>query len=127
MAGDSGIVLKTAVLAEHDAREFLRAACPWRNRGSRNRIRALPRNRSPSKRAGSFPARSVTGGPTNATFSFGLTSFIISAIFTSTLKPGVEVNSTSSSKSDAIATVWSIEILCGGASTTLLSGIIPAG
>ena len=26
----------------------------------------------------------VTGGPTNATFSFGLTSFIISAIFTST-------------------------------------------
>jgi hypothetical protein len=67
-----------------------------------------------------------SGGPTNATFSLGLTSFIISAIFTSTLNPGVEVNRTRSSKSEAIATVWSIEILCGGASTTLLSGIMPA-
>ena len=33
----------------------------------------------------------VTGGPTNATCSLGLTSFIISAILTSTWKPGVEV------------------------------------
>ena len=78
-------------------------------------------------RAGIFSGSTVTGGPTKATFSRGLESFIISAIFTSTWKPGVEVNSTSSSKSRAIATVCSMEILCGGASTTLLSGSMPAG
>ncbi len=69
----------------------------------------------------------VTGGPTKATWSFELTSFIISAIFTSTWKPGVDVYRTSSSKSLAISTVCSMEILCGGASTTLLSGSMPAG
>jgi hypothetical protein len=67
------------------------------------------------------------GRPTKATFNFGLLSFIISAILTSTWKPGVEVNSTRSSKSLAIATVCSMLIPWGGASTTLLSGIMPAG
>ncbi len=69
----------------------------------------------------------VTGGPTKATLSLGFLSRIISAMRTSTLNPGVEVNSTSSSKSPAMSTVWGIVILCGGASTTLLSGSIPAG
>ncbi len=44
-----------------------------------------------------FSGSTVTGGPTNATFKFGLLPFIISAIFASTWKPGVEVNKTSSS------------------------------
>ena len=74
-----------------------------------------------------FSGSIVTGGPTNATFIFGLTSFIISAILTSTWKPGLEVNRTINSKSLAMATVCSMVILCGGASTTLLSSSIPAG
>ena len=62
-----------------------------------------------------------------AAFSLGLASRAISAIFTSTLKPGVEVNSTSSSKSLQISTVCSMETLCGGASRTRESGSMPAG
>ncbi len=46
-----------------------------------------------------FSGSMVTGGPTKQTFSFGFESFIISAMRQSTSKPGVEVNSTSSSKS----------------------------
>ena len=74
-----------------------------------------------------FSGSVVTGGPTNATFSLGFESFIIPAILVSTWKPGVEVNSTSNSKSLAISTVCPMEILWGGASTTLLSGSMPAG
>ncbi len=69
----------------------------------------------------------VTGGPTKQTCSFGFASFIIEAILISTSSPGVEVNSTSSSKSLPISMVCSIEMPCGGASTTLLSGSMPAG
>ncbi len=74
-----------------------------------------------------FSGSTVTGGPTKQTFSFGLAAFIILAIFTSISKPGVEVNRTRSSKSLPISTVCSMEILWGGASTTLLSGNMPAG
>ena len=74
-----------------------------------------------------FSGSMVTGGPTKPTFIFGFTSFIISAIRTSTLNPGLEVNSTSSSKSFAMATVCSMLNLCGGPSTNLLSSSIPAG
>jgi hypothetical protein len=69
----------------------------------------------------------VTGGPTKATCIFGLESFIISAILTSTWKPGEEVNRTNNSKSLAMATVCSMETPCGTASRTLLSSSIPAG
>ena len=74
-----------------------------------------------------FSGSTVTGGPTKQTFSFGFDVFIICAILQSTSKPGVEVKSTRSSNSFAISTVFSMEIFCGGASTTLLSGSMPAG
>src|ERR1700733_14004331 len=74
-----------------------------------------------------FSGSTVTGGPTKQTFSFALDAFIISAIRQSTSKPGVEVKSTSNSKSRAISTVCSMEILCGGASPPLLSGGIRGG
>ena len=74
-----------------------------------------------------FSGSTVTGGPTKQTFSFAFESFIISAIRQSTSKPGVDVKRTSNSKSRAISTVCSIETRCGGASSTLLSGSIPAG
>jgi hypothetical protein len=53
----------------------------------------------------------VTGGPTNATFSPGLASFIISAILTSADNPGLEVNSTTNSNPLTIATVSPMETL----------------
>ena len=51
------------------------------------------------------------GRPDEADFSRGFEAFIISAIRQSTSKPGVEVKRTSNSKSCAIATVCSMEIL----------------
>ena len=79
-------------------------------------------------RSAIFSGSTVTGGPTKQTFSFGFDVLHHLRDLAHRLRnPGVEVNSTSNSKSFAISTVCSMEILCGGASTTLLSGSMPAG
>src|SRR5262249_24013696 len=69
----------------------------------------------------------VTGGPTNAIFSAGLTVFIRSASCTSCCHPTVLVYRVTKSYWLAIAMVSSGVIPCGGASSKRLSGIMPAG
>src|SRR5262245_61823028 len=69
----------------------------------------------------------VTGGPTKAIFSAGLTVFILSASCTSCCQPTVLVYRVTKSYWLAIAMVSSGVIPCDGASSKRLSGIMPAG
>ena len=65
--------------------------------------------------------------PINPTFSAGLASLRAVIAFTSEAKEGVEVCTTARSKFFASATTSASEVLCGGASISLLSLTSAAG
>jgi hypothetical protein len=65
--------------------------------------------------------------PINPTFSAGLASLRAVIALTSDAKEGVDVCTTAKSKFRTSATTSASEVLCGGASISLLFGTIAAG
>ena len=84
IAGPSGIMDDAAVLAEAHARQFVQRLALGVVGDLVIELAAHHEIDRLGSRSSVFSGSTVTGGPTNATFSFGFESFIISAIFTST-------------------------------------------
>ena len=84
MAGPSGLLTICAVLAEADAGQLFERLALGVVDDLVIELAAHDEIDGLGARCRVFSGSMVTGGPTNATFSFGLASFIISAIFTST-------------------------------------------